>query len=159
MASISNKPVEDSSTWMKPRAADSILKGLNGVIMSGRPCKVMAVDVSKTGKHGHAKVTVTGIDLFDGKKYQQVWPASATCFASEVKKTTYQLVSINDGDVELLDDRKESYTLPLHGAVAEALAKEYVRNAPYAVTVMVAVRGDSPERAVFIEQIISYKKA
>lgn len=32
------------------------------VIIRGRPCKVISVSVSKTGKHGHTKVYIKAID-------------------------------------------------------------------------------------------------
>ena len=31
---------------------------------------------SKTGKHGHAKAKITGLDIFTGKKYQELCPST-----------------------------------------------------------------------------------
>ena len=36
--------------------------------MRDKPCKVVDMSTSKTGKHGHAKVNFTGVDIFTGKK-------------------------------------------------------------------------------------------
>jgi translation initiation factor 5A len=33
------------------------------VVMKGRPCKIVDMSTSKTGKHGHAKVHLVGIDV------------------------------------------------------------------------------------------------
>ena len=33
-----------------------------------KPCKIIDITTSKTGKHGHAKANITGIDIFTGKK-------------------------------------------------------------------------------------------
>ena len=33
-----------------------------------KPCKIIEITTSKTGKHGHAKANITGIDIFTGKK-------------------------------------------------------------------------------------------
>lgn len=39
--------------------------------MQGKfPCKITGISVSKTGKHGHAKVNWTAVDIFTGKKYE-----------------------------------------------------------------------------------------
>lgn len=38
---------------------------------------------AKTGKHGHAKVKMTGLDIFNGDKYIGFWPTSHTAFAPE----------------------------------------------------------------------------
>ncbi len=50
-----------------PMAVGSIKK--NGyMVFQGRPCKVVDYSTSKTGKHGHAKASITGIDIFKDKK-------------------------------------------------------------------------------------------
>ena len=38
-------------------------------MLKGFPCKVIEYSTSKTGKHGHAKAKITGLDIFTGKKY------------------------------------------------------------------------------------------
>ena len=50
-----------------PLAAGSIKKG-SFMFFKGRPCKVIAYTTAKTGNHGHAKASITGIDIFIGKK-------------------------------------------------------------------------------------------
>ena len=47
----------------------SALRKNGYVVMKGRPCKIVDMSTSKTGKHGHAKVNLTGIDIFTNKKY------------------------------------------------------------------------------------------
>jgi hypothetical protein len=38
--------------------------------------QVIDVSTSKTGKHGHAKCNFTGIDIFTGRKYEEMTPSS-----------------------------------------------------------------------------------
>ncbi|KIY94665.1 Eukaryotic translation initiation factor 5A-1 [Monoraphidium neglectum] len=58
-----------------PQQAGTIRK--NGfMVAKGRPCKVVDVSTSKTGKHGHAKCNFVCIDIFTGKKYEEMTPSS-----------------------------------------------------------------------------------
>jgi translation initiation factor 5A len=46
------------------------------MVIKGRPCKIVDVSTSKTGKHGHAKCNFVGVDIFTGKKYEDMTPSS-----------------------------------------------------------------------------------
>ena len=40
--------------------------------------QITEITTSKTGKHGHAKANITGLDIFTGNKYQDMSPTSHT---------------------------------------------------------------------------------
>jgi len=46
-------------------------------MLKGFPCKVIDYSTAKPGKHGSAKASIVGTDIFTGKKYEDSWPTSA----------------------------------------------------------------------------------
>jgi translation initiation factor 5A len=78
-----------------PIEAGQIRKG-GYIMIKERPCKVSEVTSSKTGKHGHAKCHFVAIDIFTGKKIEDLVPASHTTYAPFVKKMEYQFLDVDD---------------------------------------------------------------
>lgn len=44
------------------------------IIFDNAACKVVSVDVSRPGKHGHAKYRIVAVGIIDGKKRDVVMP-------------------------------------------------------------------------------------
>ncbi|KAL5573737.1 hypothetical protein UlMin_023334 [Ulmus minor] len=82
---------------------------------------VVEVSTSKIGKHGHAKCHFVGIDVFNGKKYDDIVASSHNCDIPHVTRTNYQLIDISeDGFVSLLtesDEAKDDMRLPTNDVV------------------------------------------
>jgi len=99
-----------------PVQCSALRKG-GHVVIKGFPCKIMEMSTSKTGKHGHAKVHLVGIDIFSGKKYEDLCPSTHNMNVPEVTRTDYQLVDISDdGYVSLLQtdgSTKDDLKLPV----------------------------------------------
>ena len=91
-----------------PIEAGQIRKG-GTIMIKGRPCKVSDVSTSKTGKHGHAKCHFVAIDIFTGKKMEDLVPASHTTNIPFVKKLEIQCIDVDeDGFVTCLDANGET---------------------------------------------------
>jgi len=99
-----------------PIEAGAVKKG-GHVMLKGKPCKVVEISVSKTGKHGHAKCAFTGIDIFTNKKYEDMCPSTHNMEAPNVKRVEFQLLDLDPDNATvscLLDsgDTKDDLNLP-----------------------------------------------
>jgi len=106
-----------------PAEAGTLRKGSH-VMLKGKPCKVAEVTTSKTGKHGHAKAHIIGIDIFTGKKYEDLCPTSHSMPCPFVKRQEYQLLSLDadTGEVSLLEesgDTKDDLNLPTFNTTSD----------------------------------------
>ena len=54
------------------------------------------VSTSKTGKHGHAKCAFVAIDIFTGKKMEDLSPSSHNVDVPHVSRLDYTLLDITD---------------------------------------------------------------
>ncbi|XP_024029426.1 eukaryotic translation initiation factor 5A-4 isoform X1 [Morus notabilis] len=125
-----------------PQQAGTIRK--NGyIVIKGRPCKVVEVSTSKTGKHGHAKCHFVGIDIFTAKKLEDIVPSSHNCDVPHVNRTDYQLIDISeDGFVSLLTDNgntKDDLRLPTDEALLTQIKDGFADGKDLVVSVMSAM--------------------
>lgn len=123
----------------------SALRKNGHVVIKGKPCKIVEMSTSKTGKHGHAKVNLTGIDIFTGKKYEDICPSTHNMEVPNVKRTEWTLVDINeDGFVTIMDDSgdtREDLKIP-DGEAGDDIRKKFdalEEDAALLVTVLAAM--------------------
>ncbi|CUS09104.1 unnamed protein product [Tuber aestivum] len=80
----------------------SALRKNGHVVIKGRPCKIVEMSTSKTGKHGHAKVHLVAIDIFTTKKLEELCPSTHNMDVPNVSRTEYQFSYIDDDYLHLI---------------------------------------------------------
>lgn len=73
------------------------------VIIEDTPCRIVSIDSSKPGKHGAAKMRITGIGIFNGQKKVLLVPSTADVEVPIIEKQTAQIVSVNGDTAQLMD--------------------------------------------------------
>jgi len=107
----------------KIQGVGSLQKG-SYVVLEGAACKVADMQVSRPGKHGHAKVRLTAVGLVDEKKRIVVMPGHDNVDVPIVEKKSAQVLSIQDDTANVMDaENYETFDLKipeeLKGQVAE----------------------------------------
>ncbi|XP_061896922.1 eukaryotic translation initiation factor 5A-1-like [Entelurus aequoreus] len=129
----------------------SALRKNGNVMLKSRPCKIVEMSTSKTGKHGHAKVHLVGIDLFTGKKYEDICPSTHNMEVPNVKRTEYEALCLTDGFLHLMDELgevREDLALP-NSDLGKEIETKISSGVEFSVTVL---------KALNEEAIISLKK-
>ncbi len=84
------------------------------IMIDGIPCRVVEIETSSPGKHGSAKMRVTGIGIFDGQKKSLIKTSHADADVPTITKRKAQVVSLTDTSVQVMDSETyEVYDLPL----------------------------------------------
>ncbi|MDD5253897.1 MAG: translation initiation factor IF-5A [Candidatus Nanoarchaeia archaeon] len=99
-------------------------------ILNGIACKVTKIDISKTGKHGHAKCRIEASSILDDKKLILVVPGHDAIKTPIIEKKTAQLLSISGNKANVMDiESYETFDLEipeeLQGQVKEGIQVVY----------------------------------
>ena len=118
-----------------PIRAGEVKKG-GYVLLKEKPCKVISITTSKTGKHGHAKATITGVCIFTSAKCIDICPTSHNMTAPNIGRAEFELTDLDrDGAMTLMDGgggMKSDLSLPRgqdgeQNAVAEEIKTMYAQ--------------------------------
>merc|ERR1712194_692116 len=137
-----------------PMEAGQVKKG-GYMMIKGKPCKILSISVSKTGKHGHAKCNFLAVDIFTGKKLEDMVPSSHGTTVPVVARTEWEIIDIGeDGEVTLMDEagnQKTDVNLPGYPPTMAQDIRDHWADGDNQVSCTV-------QAAVGIEQIIAYKR-
>merc|ERR1711894_631456 len=114
-------------------------------MIKNRPCKIVEMSTSKTGKHGHAKVHMVALDIFTGKKYEDICPSTHNMNVPNVTRKDYQMVDIDNGETK--DDLK----VP-DDDIGKEITEKYNNGDSFLVTVLCAC---DEERIVGLKALTS----
>jgi translation initiation factor 5A len=73
------------------------------IMVDGVPCLTKSNDISKTGKHGHAKCRIEAISVIDGKKKVFVAGGHDRLDSPLIEKNRGQLLSIAGDKANVMD--------------------------------------------------------
>jgi len=82
------------------------------VIFDGKACKIIDIQISKTGKHGHAKARISAVGLVDVSKIIKIHPSHDKVEVPIIEKESAQVLSIQ-GDMANVMDSKTYETFDL----------------------------------------------
>jgi len=120
--------VDAGASTTYPMQCSALRKG-GHVVIKNRPCKIIDMSTSKTGKHGHAKVHLVATDIFNGKKLEELCPSTHNMDVPLVKRQEFTLLDIDEDFLNLLDsesgETKDDVRMP-EGEVGDKITKLFV---------------------------------
>ena len=81
----------------------STLKEGSLIIIDGVASKVVSVDISKPGKHGHSKINLFAVGILDGKKRNIVRPGHDSVDVPIIGKRDAQVLSVTGNKANIMD--------------------------------------------------------
>lgn len=89
------------------------------ILIDDIPCRVVKVESSKSGKHGAAKMRITGIGIFGGQKKTLLTPGDADVEVPIIERKTVQIMSVSGNTAQVMDSQTyEMYDMELPPDIA-----------------------------------------
>jgi translation initiation factor 5A len=102
----------------------SAAKPGTAINVDGVPCIVKTNDISKTGKHGHAKCRIEAISILDGKKKVFVTGGHERLECPMINKNKAQVLSISEDKASVMDlESFETLEMSVPEELKEGLAE------------------------------------
>ena len=90
------------------------LKAGSYLVLEGAACRVISIQISRPGKHGHAKSRIEAVGLIDKKKRITVMPSHDTVEVPMIDKRIAQVLSINGTKANVMDNENyENFELEI----------------------------------------------
>lgn len=157
--SIINHNIMESRCHRIPLEASHIKKGMY-IIMKTRPCKIVDVTTSKTGKHGHMKVSMTGIDVINSTKQMMNIPGHNNVTQFELLKEECIVINFEDDILEYLDSNNNINNIKIDDNcdIIKKFRELYDSNKEYIVTIITAPIEKTTELYIDEQTIESFKE-
>jgi len=100
------------------------------LLLDGVAHQVKKMDISKTGKHGHAKVRFEAVSIMTGKKKVNVVPGHDKFEVPMIDKRQAQVLSVSGENASIMDSENfENFDLVIpeefKGTIHEGVTVEY----------------------------------
>jgi len=106
---------------IKVTTASSLRVG-NYAIIEGLPCIIKSIQISKTGKHGHAKCRIEAVSVINEQKKIIVVPGHEKIEVPIIEKKNGQLLSITNNMANVMDSETfETFDIPISDELKETL--------------------------------------
>jgi len=131
------------------------------IMLKGHPCKIVDVKTSKTGKHGHMKVNITGMDVLTAKKYNDVQPGHANFTEFKIDKAEFQLLDItSENALSCLDKdgTEQQFNIDIESEIFKKLKEEFDSGKTLIVTVVKAPVETAKDKFKDEEMVESFKE-
>ena len=90
------------------------------VVFDGKACVVKNLDISRPGKHGHAKCRIEAVSLIDGKKTVKLMPGHDKLDSPIIGKKTAQILSVTVDKANVMDmETYETFDLEIPSELKE----------------------------------------
>jgi translation initiation factor 5A len=107
----------------KIQSVGSLQKG-SYIVLEGAACRVVDMQVSRPGKHGHAKVRLTGVGLVDEKKRIVVMPGHDNVEVPIIEKKSAQVLSVQGDTANVMDSETyETFDLKIPEELKDQVAE------------------------------------
>ena len=94
------------------------------IILDGAPCTVKKIDISRPGKHGHAKCRVEAVGIMTGQKKVFVTPGHDKFDVPLINKNKGQVLSIEDKTISIMDlETFETIDVPCNEEIKSTLSE------------------------------------
>ncbi len=86
----------------------------NYLLIDDVPCRIVDIEKSKSGKHGAAKMRITGVGIFGGAKKTLLTPGDADVEVPIIERKNVQIMSISGNTAQVMDSQSyEMYDLEI----------------------------------------------
>ena len=73
------------------------------IVFDGQCCIVKSIEISRPGKHGHAKCRIEAVTIKDGKKIIKIMPGHDKIGSPVIEKNEAQVLSVNGDKANVMD--------------------------------------------------------